>query len=67
VLAARTPTGGQGLSAHLRQSSRPVLGRPAQRRHPPDREAHAIVADHMVKHVRKAVDKGEPVQASAQP
>ena len=26
----------------------------------------AIFADHMVKHVRKAVDKGEPVQASAQ-
>jgi hypothetical protein len=32
----------------------------------PTAEAHAIVADHMVKHVRKAVDKGEPVQASAQ-
>jgi len=32
----------------------------------PTAEAHAIVADHMVKHVRKAVEKGEPVQASAQ-
>src|SRR5262245_2061824 len=31
----------------------------------PTAEAHAIVADHMVKHVRKAVDKGDVVEASA--
>jgi hypothetical protein len=32
----------------------------------PTAEAHAIVADHMVKHVRKAVDK-DVVEASAKP
>jgi hypothetical protein len=31
----------------------------------PSAEAHAIVADHMVKHVRTAVDKGDVVEASA--
>jgi hypothetical protein len=31
----------------------------------PSAEAHAIVADHMVKHVRKAVDKDDVVEASA--
>ena len=32
----------------------------------PTAEAHAIVADHVVKHVRKAVDRREPAQAAAQ-
>lgn len=31
----------------------------------PTAEAHAIVADHMVKHVRHALDKGDVVEASA--
>ena len=31
----------------------------------PTAEAHAIVADHMIKHVRKVVDKGDVAQAAA--
>ena len=42
------------------------LCRALQRRDPPDREAHAIVADHVMRQVRALVDHPDAKQASTQ-